>query len=105
MAVAWVREASWTRTCHLSKGLTGAYTWKCDDLPLLGAFQNPEWDNSIFFMTALILVKLECVPQDNKDGVVHYSCKMKVAEMVMEEMKQAFYNDHDHPCTVSLMTF
>ena len=56
-------------------------------------------------MTALIVVKLECVPQDNKDGVVHYSCKTKVVEMVMEEMKQAFYNDHDHPCTVSLMTF
>ena len=35
MRVAWVKEASWTQTCHLSKGLTGAYTCKCDDLPLL----------------------------------------------------------------------
>ena len=35
MGVAWVEQASWTRTCHLSKGLTAAYTCKCDDLPLL----------------------------------------------------------------------
>ena len=26
MGIAWVDEASWTRTCHLSKGLTGVYT-------------------------------------------------------------------------------
>lgn len=32
MGVAWVEQASWTRTCHLSKGLTGAYTCNCDDL-------------------------------------------------------------------------
>ena len=46
-----------------------------------------------FFMMVLIPVTLECTPQSNKDGVVHYNGKMKVVVMVMEEMKQAFYND------------
>ncbi len=46
-------------------------------------------------MTVLILVTLEYVPQSNKEGVVHYHGKVKVVvmAMVMEEMKQAFYND------------
>ena len=43
----------------------------------------------------LILVTLEYVPQSNKDGVVHCNGKMKVVVMVMEEMKQAFYNDQN----------
>ena len=44
----------------------------------------------------LIPVTLECVPQSNKDGVVHYNGKMKVVVMMMmEEMKQAFYNDQN----------
>ena len=44
----------------------------------------------------LILVTLEYVPQSNKDGVVHYYDKTKVVVVtVMEEMKQAFYNDQN----------
>ena len=54
-------------------------------------------------MMVLIPVTLECVPQSNKDGVVQYNGKMKVVVMVMEEMKQAFYNDQNQ-CTASLMT-
>ncbi len=44
-----------------------------------------------FFMMVLIPVTLECVPQSNKDGVVHYNGKMKVLVVVME----AFYNDQN----------
>ena len=47
------------------------------------------------FMVVLIPVTLDCVPQSNKDGVVQYNGKMKVVVMVMEEMKQAFYNDQN----------